>query len=121
MVRDEAFKVLKLVMPMAETQYLMTLLEYCDDKYVEDVQIAIKNVTANMPVEKKDEFASTLKHVKADVMPRYYNVFAYFGTELCVDKLIDAYQNGSYKFEAKEALLLVENAQFQDKINNVLK
>ena len=120
-VKDEAFKVLKLVMPMAETQYLMTLLEYCDDKYVEDVQIAIKNATANMPAEKKDEFASTLKHVKADVMPRYYNVFAYFGTELCVDKLIDAYQNGAYKFEAKKALLLVENEQFQERINNVLK
>ena len=120
-VRDEAYKVLKLVMPMAQTQFLMTLLEYCDDKYVEDVQIAIKNATKNMPDENKDEFASTLKHVRADVMPRYYNVFAYFGTELCVDKLIDAYQNGSYQFEAKEALLLVENEQFQEKINNVLK
>ena len=120
-VRDEAYKLLKLVMPMTETQYLMTLLEYCDDKYVEDVQIAIKEATINMSADKKDEFASTLKHVKADVMPRYYNVFAYFGTELCVDKLIDAYQNGAYKFEAKEALLLVENAQFQEKINKVLQ
>lgn len=120
-VRDEAYKSLKLVMTMTQTQYLMTLLENCDDKYVEDVQLAIKNTTKTMSDDKKDELASTLKHVRADVMPRYYNVFAYFGTELCIDKLIDAYQNGSYKFEAKEALLLVENEQLKEKINNVLK
>ena len=107
-------------MPMAQTNFLMNLLNYCDDKYVEDVQLAIKNATKNMPDDNKDEFASTLKHVKADVMPRYYNVFAYFGTELCVDKLIDAYKNGDYKNEAKKALLLVENKQFEEKINEAL-
>lgn len=120
-VRDEAYKVLKLVISMTQTQYLMTLLEYCDDKYVEDVQLAIKNAAKNMPDKNKDELASTMKHVKADVLPRYYNIFAYFGTELCVDKLIDAYQNGSYKFEAKEALQLVENEKYQEKINSVLE
>ena len=119
-VRDEAYKVLKLVMPMAQTQFLMTLLEYCDDKYVEDVQLAIKNATNTMPDDNKDEFASTLKHVKANVMPRFYNVFAYFGTELCVDKLIDAYKNGDYKNAAKKALLLVDNKQFEKKINEAL-
>jgi HEAT repeat protein len=120
-VRDEAYKVLKLVMTPAQTQYLMTLLEYCDDKYVEDVQLAIKNATQKMPDKTKDEYASTLKHVRSDLMPRFYNVFAYFGTELCVDKLIDAYQNSMYQFEAKEALLLVENKKFKEKIDNVLK
>jgi len=120
-VRDEAYKVLKLVMTPAQTQYLMTLLEYCDDKYVEDVQLAIKNATQKMPDKTKDEYASTLKHVRSDLMPRFYNVFAYFGTELCVDKLIDAYQNSMYQFEAKEALLLVENKKFKEKIDNVMK
>ena len=75
----------------------------------------------NAPDEVKDRFASTLKHVKPEIMPRFYNVFAYFGTELCVDKLIDAYQNGNYKFEAKEALLMVENEQYLSKIQEVLK
>lgn len=120
-IKAKAFKLLKLVMTPAETQYLMALLEYCDDKYVEDVQLAIKNVTQKTPDKIKDEYASTLKHVRSDLMPRYYNVFAYFGTELCVDKLIDAYQNGIYQFEAKEALLLVENDKFKEKIDNVLK
>lgn len=120
-VKAEAFKLLRLVMTPAEAQYLMTLLEYCDDKYVEDVQLAIKNVTQKMPDKTKDEFASTLKHVRSDLMPRYYNVFAYFGTELCVNKLIDAYQNGAYQFEAKEALLLVENDKFKEMIDNILK
>lgn len=74
-----------------------------------------------MPEKTKDEYASTLKHVRSDLMPRFYNVFAYFGTELCVDKLIDAYHNSMYQFEAKEALLLVENKKFKEKIDNVLK
>ena len=63
----------------------------------------------------------TLKYVKPEIMPRYYKVFAYLGTELCVDKLIDAYTNGDYKEEAREALLLVEDKQFEQKIKKVLK
>ena len=54
-------------------------------------------------------------------MPRYYKVFAYFGTELCVDKLIDAYQNGPNSAEAKAALLLVEDEAYQQKISEALK
>ena len=120
-VRDEAFKVLKDVVVVANAEMLSALLENCDERYVEQVQLAIKNAMKTATVEKKDLFASTLKHVKPNIMPRFYNVFAYFGTELCIDKLIDAYKNGDYKFEAKEALLLVENEQFSDKIKAALK
>ena len=120
-VRDEAYKVLKDVVVVANAEMLSALLENCDERYVEQVQLAIKNAMKTATVEKKDLFASTLKHVKPNIMPRFYNVFAYFGTELCVDKLIDAYQNGDYKFEAKEALLLVEDERFAEKIKNALK
>lgn len=120
-VRDEAYKVLKDVVVVANAEMLSALLENCDEKYVEQVQLAIRNAMKTATVEKKDLFASTLKHVKPNIMPRFYNVFAYFGTELCVDKLIDAYQNGDYKFEAKEALLLVEDERFAEKIKNALK
>lgn len=120
-VSEKAFKVLKLVVDPAQAEYLMNLLSYCDDKYVEDVQLAIKQAMSTLPDERKDMFAATLKHVKPEIMPRYYNVFAYLGTESCVDKLIDAYKNGDYKFEAKEALLLIDNEQFANKIQEALK
>ena len=120
-VKDEAFKVLKLVVTPANADYLKTLLEYCDDQYVEDVQLAIKCAMAKATENMKNDFASTLKHVKADKIGRYYKVFAYFGTELCVDKLIDAYQNGPNRAEARNALLLVENEAFTQRINEVLK
>ncbi|MCR5036779.1 MAG: hypothetical protein K6A73_05605 [Bacteroidales bacterium] len=120
-IRDEAFKVLKLVAIPANTETLMALLERCDEKYVADVQQAIKIATATMPDSKKDEYASSLKHVKPNIMPRYYKVFAYFGTELTVNKLIEAYENDLYKKEAKDALLMVENEAYKERIAEVLK
>ena len=120
-VRNEAFKVLKLVAIPYNADFLQTLLQTCDEKYVEDVQEAIKVAMKDATDADKDQFASTLKHVRADLMPRFYKVFTYFGTELCVDKLIDAYQNGNYKDEAKQALLLVENESYKQRISEVLK
>lgn len=120
-VRNKAYKSLKLVVSQPNGKILKDLLEVCDDKYVEDVQLAIKAAMADAPTAVKDDFASTLKHVKPAVMPRYYKVFAYFGTELCIDKLIDAYKNGDYKADAEEALLLVDNEAFKDKIKKALK
>lgn len=119
-IRDLAFKVLKDVVTAPTSDFLKGLLEYCDDKYVEDVQLAIKNAMKNVPNDRKDLFVTTLKHVRSDIMPRYYKVFAYFGTEVSVEKLIDAYQNGAYPFDAKEALLLVENEAYKERINEVL-
>lgn len=120
-VRDKAYKVLKYVATPADATFLSALLETCAEKYVEDVQLATKNAMAKTPESVKDKFASTLKHVKPNIMPRYYKVFAYFGTELTVNKLIEAYETGDYKFEAKEALLLVDNKAFADRIAEVLK
>lgn len=120
-VKDMAYKVLKLVVVPANANALKNMLEICDDKYVEDVQLAIKVAMKKAPGNMKNDFASTLKHVKPDKMPRYYKVFAYFGTELCVDKLIDAYQNGPNSAEAKAALLLVEDEAYQQKISEALK
>lgn len=120
-VRDEAYKILKDVVVVADAGFLSGLLENCADKYVEDVQLAIKNAMANAIEERKDTFASTLKHVKPAIMPRFYKVFAYFGTELTVNKLIEAYESGDYKNEAKEALLLVEDEKFAQQIKDVLK
>ena len=120
-IKDMAFHVLKLVVPMSQADFLKALLEYCDEQFVEDVQFAIKNAMKDAPENVKNDFVSTLKHIKPDVMPRYYKVFAYFGTELCVEKLIDAYQNGDYKKEAKEALLLVKNRAYKERISKVLE
>ena len=120
-VRDKAFAMLKLFAVPANADFLSGLLQNCNAKYVTDVQLAIKNSMAKASDEKKDEFASTLKHVKPNIMPRYYKVFAFFGTELCVNKLIDAYQNGEYNENAKEALLLVDNEAFKKKIQEILK
>ena len=120
-VKDEAFKVLKYVTIPANTEALMALLERCDEKYVEDVQQALKVATATMPDNLKDVYASALKHVKPNIMPRYYKVFAYFGTELTVNKLIEAYEAGIYKKEAEEALLLVEKEAYTERIAEVLK
>ena len=120
-VKNEAFKVLKYVATPAYAEFLSHLLAECDDKYVEDVQLSIKNAMGRLPDGPKDQFASTLKHVQPERMPRFYKVFAYFGTELTVGKLIEAYESGKYKDEAKEALLLVENDAYKDRIAEVLK
>ncbi len=120
-IRDEAYKVFKLVVVPGNMELLKEWMDYCKDKYVADVQMAMKNAMGNATTESKDSFVLTLKYVKPEIMPRYYKVFAYLGTELCVDKLIDAYTNGDYKEEAREALLLVEDKQFEQKIKEVLK
>ncbi|MBQ6084337.1 MAG: hypothetical protein IJK92_08330 [Bacteroidales bacterium] len=120
-IRDLAYKILKDVVVVADANFLSGLLENCADKYVVDVQLAIKNAMANAPEDRKDTFASTLKHVKPAIMPRFYKVFAYFGTELTVNKLIEAYESGDYKNDAKEALLLVEDEKFAGRIKEVLK
>ena len=120
-IRNEAYKVLKYVVMPAHAEFLSILLENCDNKYVEDVQLAVKNAMTNAPESAKDKFASTLKHVRPDVMPRYYKVFAYFGTEFTINKLIDAYNNGNYKDEAREALLIVDNEKYAELINETLK
>ena len=120
-IRDEAYKVLKLVVVPGNMEFLKELINFCKDQYVEDVQMAMINALGNASADSKDSFVLTLKYVRPEIMPRYYKVFAYFGTELCVDKLIDAYTNGDYKEEAREALLLVEDKQFEQKIQEVLK
>lgn len=120
-ISDKAYQVLKLVVIPANADFLRELLQNCDAIYVEDVQLAIKNGIAGLSETSKDNFVIALKNVQPDIMPRYYKVFAYFGTELSVNKLIEAYESGNYKNEAKEALLLVENQTYKDRITEVLK
>lgn len=120
-VKDLAFKVLPMVVMPANAEFLKSLLEMCDQIYVESVQIAIKNAMCKVPDNIKDNFVLSLKYVKPDMRPRYYKVFAYFGTELSVDKLIEAAKTGPDAYEAKEALQLVNNGKFADKISEALK
>ena len=120
-ISDKAYQVLKLVVIPSNADFLRELLQNCDAIYVEDVQLAIKNGIAGLSETSKDNFVIALKNVRPDIMPRYYKVFAYFGTELSVNKLIEAYESGEYKNEAKEALLLVDNKAYKDRIEEVLK
>lgn len=120
-VKDLAFKVLPMFVMPANAEFLKSLLEMCEHMYVESVQIAIKNAMCKVPDNIKDNFVLSLKYVKPDVRPRYYKVFAYFGTELSVDKLIEAAKTGPDAYEAKEALQLVNNGKFADKISEALK
>lgn len=120
-ISDKAYQVLKLVVIPSNADFLRELLQNCDAIYVEDVQLAIKNGIAGLSETSKDNFVMALKNVQPDIMPRYYKVFAYFGTELSVNKLIEAYESGVYKNEAEKALLLVENMAYKDRIAEVLK
>ena len=120
-ISDKAYQVLKLVVIPSNADFLRELLQNCDAIYVEDVQLAIKNGIAGLSETSKDNFVIALKNVRPDIMPRYYKVFAYFGTELSVNKLIEAYESGDYKNEAEKALLLVENMAYKDRIAEVLK
>lgn len=120
-ISDKAYKVLKLVVSPGNMDYLKDLMGYCKANYVEDVQLAMKNAMENATVDRKDSFVLSLKYERPEIMPRYYKVFAYFGTKLCVDKLIEAYTTGNYKDEAREALLLVEDKQFEQRIQETLK
>ena len=90
-ISDKAYQVLKLVVIPSNADFLRELLQNCDAIYVEDVQLAIKNGIAGLSETSKDNFVMALKNVRPDIMPRYYKVFAYFGTELSVNKLIEAY------------------------------
>lgn len=119
-VKTEAYKVLKLVVGTANARTLSAQLEICEPKYVEDVQLAFKNALDNASDKYKNDIISNLKHVRPDIMPRFYKVFAYCGTELSVEKLIEAYNTGDYKKEAKEALLMIENPAYQDRIQEAL-
>lgn len=120
-VRDKAYKVLRVVAKPADAEFLMVTLELCSDKYVEDVQLAIKNAAKTIVVNRKDDLVSMVKRVKPEIKPRYYKVYAWFGTEFCIDRLIDAYKNDDYKVNAKEALLMVENEAYTQKIQEALK
>ena len=119
-VRDLAFKILRLVVVPANAEYLRNLLQECDDKYVLDVQMAIKSAMKKATVEEKDYFVLMLKHTKPEIISRFYKIFAFFGTEVSVNKLIDAYHNGPDSEEAKMALYLVDNKEFTQRINEVL-
>jgi hypothetical protein len=104
----------------ANAEYLRNLLHNCDDKYVPDVQMAIKTAMKKATVEEKDYFVLMLKHTKPEIISRFYKIFAFFGTEVSVNKLIDAYHDGPDSEEAKAALYLVDNKEFTQRINEVL-
>ena len=121
MVKDEAFMVLPLVVVQRNAEYLKDLLQECDNKYVMDVQMAIKTAMKNATVEEKDHFVATLKHTNPLIIPRFYKIFAYFGTKTSVEKLINAYREGPDTEEAKIALYLVDNKEFTQRINEILQ
>lgn len=120
-VKDAAFKALPSVVLPSHADFLRELLISCDEKYVGTVQTIIKNVMKNADNAKKDNFVSLLKYVQPEIMPRFYEIFAYFGTELSVNKLIEAYNSSNYKDEARKALLLVDNEEFTEIIRDILK
>ena len=120
-VRDLAFKILRLVVVPANAEPLRNILLKCDNQYVKDVQMAIKTAMKKATVEEKDNFVIMLKHTDPLIIPRFYKIFAFFGTEMSVEKLINAYREGPDSEEAEKALYLVDNKEFTQRINEVLQ
>lgn len=109
MLKESAFKALVGVVRYVHVDYLKTLLETCDNQYVESVQNALVKAMYKATTEQCDEFVYLLKNVRDEVLPRYYMVFAHLGNEKAVNKIIDGYFSGKGKEEALNALLSIDN------------
>ena len=115
-LKEAAYKALKSVVVPAQYYFLKTQMEMVDDHYVAYVQEALSAAFATTNDAQKDNFISLLKHVKPEVMPRFYKVFANFGTQTSVNRIIEVYNSENHRKEAVEALCAVKNPAFADTI-----
>ena len=118
-VKDAAYKALKNVVTVTHADFLKTTLATCDEKYVADVQEAIKMAMSKASDKQKDTFVQTMKEVQPQAMPRFYKIFAYFKTETSIDKLVECYHSGIAKDKALEAVLLIDNKDFASVVKSL--
>jgi len=115
-LQEAAYKALKSVVTSAQHDFLKSQLETVDEHYVVYMQDALSAAFAKTNDAQKDKFVSLLKYVKPEVMSRFCKVFANFGTQMSVNKIIEVYNSENYRKEAVEALCFVENPAFADTI-----
>ena len=118
-IRDAAFKVLKNISTPGDSEFLKDLLERCDDKYVSDVQDAFIAAMAKAQSSAKDDVVGKMKYTKENVLPRFYKVFASFGTDASVRKLVEYHNQGIEPGQVREALKTVDADRFKDILNEM--
>lgn len=118
-VKDAAYKALKGVCNIGSADYLRELLQTVENKYVEDVQNAIMKSMAHVNDKSKSNFVYLLKNVEPAKITRFYKVFAYFGDDLSIMKLLDGYKSAKTRDEALDALLSIDNVSLADTLYNI--
>lgn len=118
-VRAAAFKALKGVSNAGTSEYLRDLLVRVDEEYVTDVQDAIMKSMAYATDKSKSNFVYLLKNVEPAKTTRFYRVFAYFGDDLSITKLMDGYKSAKTRNEALDALLSIDNVNLADTLYNI--
>lgn len=118
-VKAAAFKALKGVSNAGTSEYLRDLLVRVDEEYVTDVQDAIMKSMAYATDKSKSNFVYLLKNVEPAKITRFYKVFAYFGDDLSIMKLLDGYKSAKTRDEALDALLSIDNVSLADTLYNI--
>lgn len=118
-VKAAAFKALKGVSNAGTSEYLRDLLVKVDEEYVTDVQDAIMKSMAYANDKSKSNFVYLLKNVDPAKITRFYRVFAYFGDDLSITKLLDGYNSTKTRNEAMDALLSIDNVNLADTLYNI--
>lgn len=118
-VKAAAFKALKGVSNAGTSEYLRDLLVRVDEEYVTDVQDAIMKSMAYATDKSKSNFVYLLKNVEPAKITRFYRVFAYFGDDLSIMKLMDGYKSAKTRDEALDALLSIDNVNLADTLYNI--
>lgn len=118
-VKAAAFKALKGVSNVGTSEYLRDLLVRVDEEYVTDVQDAIMKSMAYANDKSKSNFVYLLKNVEPAKITRFYRVFAYFGDDLSITKLMAGYKSATTRNEALDALLSIDNVNLADTLYNI--
>ncbi len=118
-VKAAAFKALKGVSNAGTSEYLRDLLVRVDEEYVTDVQDAIMKSMAYATDKSKSNFVYLLKNVEPAKITRFYKVFACFGDDLSITKLMDGYKSAKTRDEALDALLSIDNVNLADTLYNI--
>jgi len=108
-VKAAAYKALKGVSNLNTVDYLREHLLNVEDQYVEDVQNATMKAMANANKGVRENYVSLLKYVEPSKITRFYKIFAYFGDEMSIEKLVAGYNQKGTREKALEAMLTIDN------------
>lgn len=116
-IKAAAYKALPGVVNHFHFNQLSQLAETADSKNVDLLQNALKNALASL--SKEQQFDTVISYVNKSQKPYlYYPNLAQAGTNKAIEELYKGY-NGTYKKEAIESLLQIDNSKIIDLLYNI--